>query len=63
MRRATVILAAGIAVGVASAAVHDWEERAPLPLARTEVAAARVGSMRAWKASLRAAGAATQTAP
>ncbi|MFN0155488.1 MAG: Kelch repeat-containing protein [Gaiella sp.] len=45
MRRLVAMLVLlGAAVGAAGAATLQWETRAPMPLARTEVAAATVGS-------------------
>src|SRR3970040_1537058 len=41
---AAALLVAGIAAGVARAAPSDWETRAPMPVARTEVSAAVVGN-------------------
>lgn len=41
---AAALLVAAIAAGVARAAPPDWESRAPMPVPRTEVSAAAVGS-------------------
>ena len=41
---AAALLVAGIAAGVARAAPSDWETRAPMPVARTEVSAAVAGN-------------------
>lgn len=44
LRGAPVVCVAVLVVTTATAAVRDWESRAPMPVPRTEVAAARVGS-------------------
>ena len=44
MKRVAVVVVALVAAATSAAAPSEWESRAPLPVARTEVSAAALGS-------------------